>query len=114
MSVTPSFTENYCSRGPMVLPHVRARQHRLMLAIMDRPKARAALAKASAVTGVSEEDIVSSRRRCHVPARDYFCWLLHEPNGVYSLPFIGRLVDRHHTSVMAAIRRHQARECANG
>lgn len=94
-------------------PHVRARRHRLALAIMDAPATRVVMARVAAETGIEPFTILHGRSPRHVRARDRLCWMIRE-SGSYSLPEIGRLIGRHHTTVLEAIRRHQAREAANG
>lgn len=64
------------------------------------PKARTILEVVSAVTDVSVDDIQSSRRPAHiVHARRLYHFLTKEMTGL-SYPYIGRLVNQDHTTVI--------------
>jgi chromosomal replication initiation ATPase DnaA len=64
-----------------------------------------------AQTGIPQMDIFSdSRRADHVRARDVICYIARR-HGV-SYPKIARAMQRDHSSIMAAVRREEARRGA--
>lgn len=74
-----------------------------MSAIAAHIRAGALVQQAAAMLGISERDILNSRDPLSYEARCGIIKTLRE-NG-YSLPQIGRILNRHHTSIMDAERR---------
>lgn len=62
--------------------------------------------------GVAVKELLSCRRDAFlVRAREEACWRLRDETAM-TYPAIGRLLNRDHTSVIAAVRRYQRRRAA--
>lgn len=68
----------------------------------------AIVAEVSAATGISETDIMGTRRWANVSAARQLVWFIAHRNGV-SLPAIGAVFDRDHTTVWHGVRAEMAR-----
>ncbi len=75
------------------------------------PSATSILARVVRLYGVLESDLRAHKRDDVrvLQARDCYVWLLHHQLG-WSFATIGRHLDRHHSTIISAVRRHSARE----
>lgn len=113
MSVDPSYWQPDARAPRVVHPHPalsHTTEHTAMRSERRKPAlphwqtlAKAEMQKVASMFGIYAYEIPGPSQKARVvAARHEFCLRLHE-SGKYSSGEIGRLIDRHHTSVLHAI-----------